>query len=101
MASLLPVLASHTTQSGQYNIDLPIVAVPPSAPPATTSYYMESINASFYDTLGCAAGRDVGGIVVLFFGQPWYDATTTTYGTRLLNRNKSFASITDIETAAK
>lgn len=71
-----------------------------AAPSATTSRYMSTVDQAQLQQLGCdqgAAAED--GVIVLNFGQPWYNGST--YGTNLFDGNATFVSIAQIEAAVK
>jgi hypothetical protein len=80
------------------------------APPATTTYYISSLDSTAMRNLGCARGQQDTNqagtqysIVVLAFGQPWDElvAGQVTYGSILFDGALSFASVTDIAAAAQ
>ncbi|MHB8455881.1 MAG: hypothetical protein ACYDDO_14575 [Acidiferrobacterales bacterium] len=65
--------------------------------PQSTSRYMSTTDPTTLFNLGCAQTNQVG-VMILDFGQPWYNGTE--YGT-LFPVTLSFASIPAIETAVK
>jgi hypothetical protein len=76
------------------------VARAQTAPAATTSRYMATIDGSTLYNEGCSQGRAAeNGIVVLDFGQPWVQGGS--YGTILYDARGSFASIAQIEYAVE
>ncbi len=77
--------------------------VPPTPVGVTRSYYESQVDIATHTAQGCSAARTpISGLVVLDYGQPWYD-TTDGYGTRLIPPDMTatpvFARISDIEAA--
>jgi hypothetical protein len=61
---------------------------------------MKTVDSSTLYDLGCTHGRWAEtGIIILDFGQPWWNGST--YGTNLFDDNYSFASIAEIEKASE
>lgn len=84
-----------------YSVYLLSLSTTPWTPPATTSRYMTTTDTSLLYTQGCNQGSaGQSGVVVLDFGQPWYDISTSSYGTLLFD-SLGFSSTTQIETAVK
>lgn len=71
---------------------------PPTLPPLTTSRYMVTVDPNILYNEGCKQGAaHQAGVVVLDFGQPWYQKGT--YGSVLFNND--FASLSQIATASE
>jgi hypothetical protein len=68
-----------------------------AAPAATTTRYMTTTDRAALFQEGCAQ-TDETGIVILDFGQPWWDGTS--FGTILFGAN-TFRSVADIEAAVE
>jgi hypothetical protein len=80
----------------------------PTPPPVTTSYYIEGISDAAMYELGCQLGTRDGSIVgtqnnivFLFYGKPAKDLVSGAFGTKLLDPNNTFASVTQIRDSAK
>lgn len=90
----IPVVAFWPDLSGSRN-----AGAAPAPPSTTTSRYMKTVDPSALYTLGCNHGKAAeSGVVILDFGQPWWDGST--YGTNLFDKGFSFASIAEIENAS-
>ncbi len=58
--------------------------LPPAPPAATTSRYVTTTDPQKLNQEGCSQGQaGQNGVVVLFFGDPFYDSTTGRYGAKL------------------
>lgn len=68
-----------------------------AAPAATTSRYMQTTDQTTLNTEGCNQTNQ-SGVIVLAFGQPWFDGTS--YGTTIFGSN-TFRSVSDIEAAVE
>jgi hypothetical protein len=78
-------------------VPAPATALAQAAPAPTTTRYMTTTDRDVLYQEGCAQTNE-SGIVILDFGQPWWDGTT--YGTILFGAN-TFRSIADIEGAVE
>jgi hypothetical protein len=80
---------------------IPSAAVPaPAPPPVTISHYMSTVDPGRVYEMGCfQASRKIGGIAVLSFGRPLYDAASKSYGVLLYHG--SFTSIARIQSAVE
>lgn len=65
--------------------------------PQTTARYMQSVDPVTFFNLGCTQTNQ-SGVVILDFGQPWFDGTN--YGSKLPD-SLEFVSISDIESAVR
>src|SRR5215467_13453669 len=74
-------------------IALSAAGVARAAPAATTTRYMTTTDRDALYQEGCAQ-TDESGIVILDFGQPWWDGTS--FGTILFGAN-TFRSVAEIE----
>jgi hypothetical protein len=79
----------------------------PTPPPFTTSYYITGISTTAMYDLGCQLGRrdsSLAGtqtnVVFLFYGKPAKN-TSGVFGTRILDPNSTFASVTQIRDTAQ
>src|ERR671927_797136 len=68
-----------------------------AAPAPTTTRYMTTTDPNVLYQEGCAQTNQTG-IVILDFGQPWWDGTS--YGTIVFGSN-TFRSTANIETGVK
>jgi hypothetical protein len=69
-----------------------------AAPYTTTSHYVDTRDPNTLSSWGTTAGQHgASGLIILDFGQPWYDSTSNSYGT-ISFADKNFISIADIET---
>ncbi len=86
---------------GPYKVFLPMIWKPatPSAPAPTTSRYVTTTDPQKLNEQGCSQGQaGQNGVVVLFFGKPWYDSTTGRYGAKLPSVAEDFVSTDNIWT---
>jgi hypothetical protein len=86
-------LVGSLTLSSLVSSPLPVYA----APAATTSRYLKTTDQNTLDSEGCQQTNE-SGVIVLAFGQPWFDGTN--YGTTIFGSN-TFRSVSTIETAVK
>jgi hypothetical protein len=94
------VAASMNAPSQNYRVYLPLALKNYKAPPpASTSRYMSTPGFVYAD--GCAEAQAGRGnvVVVLDFGQPWYQ--NSTYGTKLFDDSHTFVSNDLIEAYAQ
>ncbi len=76
-----------------------VASAAPTPPKATTSRYMKTTDPRMLYNEGCSQGAaGQNGVVILDFGQPWYNGRT--FGTIIFGSN-TFRSIAQIEEAAK
>jgi|SRR5215472_14083584 len=66
-----------------------------AAPAATTSRYLQTTDQNTLNSEGCHQTSQ-SGVIILAFGQPWFDGTN--YGTTIFGSN-TFRSVSDIEAA--
>lgn len=68
----------------------------------STSRYISTVNPAHHELMGCAAGQnDEQGIIILAFGQPWWNGISSEYGVLYYRSNYTFASTTVIADAVK